>query len=282
MDDFRNTLTKMEDQFKMVLPPQISPEKFMRVVVTACQLNPKLLEATRASLFAGAMKAAQDGLLADGKEAALVPFKNKSGDLLVQYMPMVTGILKKVRNSGELASISAQVVYTKDEFDYWLDESGEHLKHKPSFEGDRGAVRLTYALARTKDNAVYIEVMTEDQVKAVKNVSRAKDSGPWAGAFADEMRKKTAIRRLSKRLPMSTDLEQVVQRDDDMYDLDPTEVQPEAPTKSSRLSQVVEASSPVPEAELTKAPGAPVSRKDSVVDIDEGSAQEPDESEIPL
>lgn len=210
----RQELNGNMPKIKSALPAHITPEKFASVVMTALQNNPELLNLDRSSLFNSAMKCAQDGLLPDGREAAFVKFGNK-----VQYMPMVSGILKKVRNSGELSSINAQVVYTNDEFDYWIDEMGEHLKHKPKLDGERGVRSMTYAVARTKDGSIYLEVMTEEQIQDVRSVSRAKDSGPWSGPFADEMRKKTAIRRLSKRLPMNTDIAQTIERDDEMYDL---------------------------------------------------------------
>lgn len=241
IEAFRNDLSRMGPQFKMALPPHIVPDKFIRVVVTAVQGNADLLNVDRGSLFGACMKAAQDGLLPDGREGAIIKFRTKEGDK-AQWMPMVGGILKKVRNSGELSSISANVVYKNDQFDYFIDESGEHLTHKPKLDGERGPIHLTYAVAKTKDGGVYVEVMTEDQMTAVKGMSRAKDSGPWSGPFADEMRKKTAIRRLSKRLPMSTDLDDVIRADDELYDLKHDEPKaPEQTPKASRVHKIIEA-----------------------------------------
>jgi len=207
----RQQLEAMAPQFALALPPHVPAERFVRVVMTAVQSNPDLLEKDRQSLFEAAMKCAQDGLVPDGREAALVIHKQK-----VTYMPMVAGILSKVRRSGELRSIGAHVVYENDEFDYMLGDE-ERIHHKP-FIGDRGKPIITYAVAHTKDGGIYREVMTEQQVMAVKAISRAQN-GPWSGPFADEMRRKTAIRRLSKRLPMSTDLLAVIERDDELYDL---------------------------------------------------------------
>lgn len=207
----RQQLEAMAPQFALALPPHVPAERFVRVVMTAVQSNPDLLEKDRQSLFESAMKCAQDGLLPDGREAALVIHGAK-----VTYMPMVAGILSKVRRSGELRSISAHVVYENDAFDYILGDE-ERIHHKP-FIGERGKPIITYAVAHTKDGGIYREVMTEQQVMAVKAVSKARN-GPWSGPFADEMRRKTAIRRLSKRLPMSTDLLAVIERDDEMYDL---------------------------------------------------------------
>lgn len=230
------------EQFKKNLPAHVDADKFISVILTAIQNNPQLLEADRQSFYNACTKASLDGLLPDGREAAFVVYGMKDGTKKVQYMPMVGGILKKVRNSGELLNLTAQVVYESDEFDYWSDENGEHVKHRPFLTGERGNPKLTFAIAKTKDGGIYFEFVTEDQMAAVVNISKAKNSGPWAGPFADEMRRKTAIRRLSKRLPMSTDLEQTIRSDDDFYDLEKTEGRGllTNETKSpSRLSEIV-------------------------------------------
>lgn len=228
VEAIKNDIAKMKPQFAKALPNHISPDKFIRTVQTAIATTPALVSSNRHSLFGAAMKSASDGLLPDGREAAIVTFKNKQGEQIAQYMPMVGGILKKVRNSGELASITSQIVYQNDDFSFYVDEDGEHVKHKPIMFGDRGDAIGVYALAKTKDGAVYIEVLTADEVKKVQNVSRGKN-GPWSGPFASEMWKKTAIKRLSKRLPMSTDLEFTMKADDDLYDLEPP--QDEQPIK---------------------------------------------------
>lgn len=232
VDELKGSLQKMDSQFKAALPPHIPVEKFTRVLLTAISQSPAIAECSKPSVFAACMRAAQDGLLPDGREAAIVTFNSKSGKQ-AQYMPMVGGILKKVRNSGELSSITSQIVYENDEFNYYIDADGEHISHRPNMFGDRGKRIGVYALAKTKDGAIYVEVMTEKQVSDVKNVSRSKDSGPWSGPFAEEMFKKTAIRRLSKRLPMSTDVEETIRRDDDLFMPDPQEKVVAAKTASS-------------------------------------------------
>lgn len=221
IDEVRQQLTAMVPQFKMALPAHITPEKFMRVVLTSLQNSPDLLQCDRRSLYGAAMKACQDGLLPDGRESALVKFGDK-----VQYMPMIGGILKKVRNSGELASITSQVVHEHDKFRYWVDADGEHIEHEPNLFSDRGRMIGVYALAKMKDGAVFVEVMTMADVDAIKSVARSK-GGPWSGPFASEMIKKSSLRRLAKRLPMSTDLDQVITRDDEMYDFSQSQPQPQ-------------------------------------------------------
>jgi len=240
IQEVRRTLegTEMKAEIQKALTGTgIPADKFIRIAITAVQNNPALLspEVDRKSLYGACMKAAQDGLLPDNREAALVLFKDK-----VQYMPMVAGILKKVRNSGELSSITSQVVHKGDKFRYWVDSDGEHLEHEPLLFGERGDAIGVYALAKTKDGAVYIEVMDIEQVRAVRNMARSKNV--WDGAFGFEMWKKSAIRRLSKRLPMSTDLEQVIHQDDELYDTKGEDHPPAEPqTKPTRLSKIIEA-----------------------------------------
>lgn len=116
----------MAPQFKAALPAHVSVDRFVRVTLTAVQTNPNLLEADRRTLFAAATKAAQMGLLPDGREGAIVTFKGQA-----QWMPMVAGIMKLVRNSGEISTWSVQAVYENDQFDFCLGDE-EHIIHKPN------------------------------------------------------------------------------------------------------------------------------------------------------
>ena len=209
----RKQINNMAGEFRAALPAHIPVERFMRVVMTAVNSNPDLIGADRRSLIEAAMKAAQDGLLPDGRDGAFVMFVGK-----VQWMPMVAGILKKVRNSGQLLTISAHVVFDNDTFYYRLGDE-EKIEHEPNLTGDRGKPKLVYAVAKTKDGGIYREVMTVAEIEKVRAVSKAKNAGPWV-QWWNEMARKTAIRRLSKRLPVSSDLDDIVRRDDVLYDFD--------------------------------------------------------------
>lgn len=248
-------IERMGPEFAKMLPPQVPPERFMRVTKTAINTYPDLVEADRRSLYGEIMKCAQDGLMPDGREAHINVFNTKNGKL-AKYIPMVPGILKKVRNSGELSSINPQVVYEKDEFSFWVDEKGEHIKHIPKLTGERGEPAYVYCIATMKDGACYIEIMSKADVEKVRSTSRAKDAGPWKDWWS-EMARKTAIRRLSKRLPMSTDLEDVIRRDDDLYDLSPASGQPKPPAepgRPNRAAAVVGAASSEPGPGTTESP----------------------------
>lgn len=247
IDQIRNSLKLLEPQFKSALPSHIQAERFIRVAQTAISNNPNLINADRTSLFSACMSLAQQGLIPDGREASLVCFGSK-----VTPMPQITGILKKIRNSGELLTILAEQVFENDVFEYWIDEKGQNINHKPLIFGDRGKQLGVYAIATTKDGGVYVEVMSMSDIESVKKTSKSANSGPWV-SFPGEMQKKTVIRRLSKRLPMSTDVDQVLINDDDTYEMPQAEteaqaVQQEQPKKrKSRLETVVDVEAEPPQ-----------------------------------
>lgn len=210
---FRQNLDQMTDQLKMALPAHISVEKFQRVATTAVQQNPALLDpqkVDRRSLFGALTKAAQDGLLPDGREGAIVPFKGQA-----QWMPMVAGIMKKVRNSGDIATWDAVPVFEKDKFQRLLGDD-QRIYHEPYDEGDPGQVVGAYSIVTFKDGSKSRDYMPRWRIEKARNQNPVgKNSLMWT-QFYDEGAVKTVIRHHSKRLPMSTDIEAIFARDDTM------------------------------------------------------------------
>ncbi|WP_144243475.1 recombinase RecT [Azospirillum argentinense] len=226
--DLQADLSKeaVKAQFSVALPSHITPDKFARVVMTAAAKNPDLAQADRRSLFNSCLEAAADGLMPNGKEAALVIFNTKEKrdgrDVWVkkvQYMPMVRGLRKLAMNSGQIKRLDAYVVHKNDEFDYQLGFDA-NIHHKPpTLDVDRGPAIGAYAIAVTDDDEKHVEVMSFQEIEKVRSVSRSKDSGPWKEWWG-EMARKTVLRRLMKALPLSEELERVIERDDAMHAAD--------------------------------------------------------------
>lgn len=232
----RQNLDAMAPQFKAALPAHITVEKFTRVAMTAIQNNPDLAGADRSSLFGSIVRLAQDGLLPDGREAAIVMFGQKA-----QAMPMIAGILKKLRQSGEIAKVSAQVVHENDTFAYTLGFDEDVTHATPPLSEPRGKAIGAYATAVLKDGSRLLEVMSLEEIEKVRSVSRAKGNGPWV-TWWGEMARKTVLRRLSKRLPMSTDLEDAFERDETVPANDVAPVIEAAPlSRLDALEQRIEA-----------------------------------------
>jgi recombination protein RecT len=217
----------------------ISPKKFARVVMTAVSINPDLLHCDRRSLMNAALKAASDGLQPDGIDGALVPFEGK-----VTWMPMIAGVRKKVRRSGEVTAWDVTAVYAKDHFDYELGDD-PFIKHKPwmprpleredeELEADylkrvrahidHGPMTYVYSVATIKGGDKSRDVMTRAEVELVRDTYARKNkkgefSPAWRKSFP-EMAKKTVARRHAKQLPMSSDILALLTRDDELYDVD--------------------------------------------------------------
>src|SRR5262245_7621664 len=127
---FRDLLEKQTSQFALVMPSD-TVEKFKRTVVTTLNENPALLKLNPRSIISVCMRAAQDGLQLDGKEAAIVPFGDQA-----QYVPMIMGIRKKVMQSGFLKTWECAAVQDGDDYKMSLGTS-PFIHHVPSLTGGR-------------------------------------------------------------------------------------------------------------------------------------------------
>lgn len=215
---------------KAVLPRAMRADRFVRVILTALMRNPKLLECTKESLFRCLLDLAGFGLEPDGRRAHLIPFKNKKNGrvectLILDYK----GIAELVRRSGEVSIIHADVVYEHDEWSYAYGTDG-HLKHKPNLE-DRGIRKIAYySYVRLKDGGEDFVVLNPAEVESVRKRSKSPEEGPWVTDY-DEMGKKTAFRRHSKWLPLSSEARDAIERDDEAMDISGWEelLEPEKP-----------------------------------------------------
>jgi recombination protein RecT len=250
LDVFKGHITRRAEEFKAVLPSHITVDKFQRTLVTAALSNPKLFECDRQSLLMAANKCAMDGLLPDGREAALIPFKTRikndqgryDDHWIVQYMPMAWGLRKKVLQSGEVVSLQVGVVYAAEvESGNFVYEIGMEppIRHRPKLDMTDAEMAddqlvAAYSIGRLKNEygEPYwsVEVMRRFEVNKVRQMSQTgalgqtvkygsdkgkpiPPKGPWVD-WEPEMWKKTVLRRHTKVLPMSGDLLDTLERDD--------------------------------------------------------------------
>lgn len=238
MIELKHELEKRTDSFRMALPSHIKPEDLQRTVLMAAQQNPAILQADRRSLILSCMKAAQDGLLPDGREAALVPFNTREKDgqgkwisvKQVQYMPMVYGMRKKIMQSDEISVMQVGVVYRAEyESGRFLFELGMEppIRYRPDLslsveETEDDCIVAAFSLVKFKDGSWSAEVMRRSEIDKIRQLSQTgavgqvvkfgtnkgksiDPKGPWVDHFG-EMAKKTVMRRHSKVLPMSGDI----------------------------------------------------------------------------
>lgn len=204
-------IEKNKTAIMKTLPKGFNFDRMCRTLINAISTTPQLAQCTPASLFLSSVRSFSLGLEPNGalNEAYLVPYWNsKKACNEAQFMPSYRGLQNLARRSGEIVELFSKTVKANDFFEV---EEGTDRKiiHKPNYTKDRGVLQCVYAVFKTKDGNVDFEVMSIDEVDAIRNRSKASSSGPWVTDY-EEMAKKTVMRRLLKRAPMSVELAQCV------------------------------------------------------------------------
>ncbi len=198
-------------EIEAALPEGVSPRQFLRAGATALMDNPALANADRTSLVKALFKCAQDGLLPDGRDAALVIFKDNKdgGKQKVQYMSMIAG-LRRIAAEHDIA-IHASVVYENDEFE--PDLEAHKANHKPTRLGqDQGNPVGAYAIAQHRDGRRFgPAIMDVKEIERIRAKSKMPNSPAWKDWW-DRMAEKTVARRLWKELPFSSKDRERLQR----------------------------------------------------------------------
>jgi recombination protein RecT len=205
MASLRTMLETAAPKIQQVLPAHMTAEKLVRITTAAISRTPTLLECTPLSIVQSVMIAARLGLECDGVlgSAYLVPYLNsKTGRMEAQLIPGYRGLIDLARRSGSVTGVWAHVVHENDVFEVELGLEPS-LTHRPAMIA-KGAKIGVYAVAKMTDGSAQFEFMSAEQVESIKSRSRAK-SGPWI-TDEDEMWRKTAVRRLSKYLPLSVEM----------------------------------------------------------------------------
>ena len=173
-----------------------SPELFSRVMLNALVMNPQIGDCDVRSLDRAMLQCIELGLMPDGRQAAIVPFKGNA-----TLIPMIEGRIEMARRATPGLALRVRVVYASDDWEY-SEGLTPVLKHTPQ-DGSRseGDLVAAYAIAiMPRSTAPEFEVMSRADIDRYRAFSAAKSRGPWASHFA-EMAKKTVLGQLLKRLP---------------------------------------------------------------------------------
>lgn len=226
LDQFRMEILPPESKpdFFAGMPAHVKPERFMRNLDNAIMQNPGLMDLDPRLIFREIAKAAALGLYLDPQlgEAYLIEAwngkaKRKEPQLRVGYK----GLIKLGRQSGAFTIMYAHEVHENDYFD--CDQGADKkLVHKPKlFSDDRGPIIGYYAVVKYHDGEFDFEPLSIKQAHDVRDRSdgwkayKAEKikSTPWATDEV-EMSKKTAIRKLCKRVPQSPELAEAIRIED--------------------------------------------------------------------
>jgi recombinational DNA repair protein RecT len=115
------------------------------------------------------------------------------------------------------------VICENDEFEY---DRGEIVIHKIDFRKPRGEAYAAYVILRLRDGGTKTEVIPKDEIYAIRDKSQGWKAFKGGKVFSSvwdprepgierEMWKKTAFRRATKWVPLSAEIRDVLQREDE-------------------------------------------------------------------
>lgn len=213
-DDFQAAMAE-------VLPKHMSSERMTRVALTTIRKTPAILQCTPQSFFNCMLELSAAGLEPDGRHAHLIPYKDEC-TLVIDYKGLVAMALR----CPEIVRVHADIICEGDVFVY---DKGIIRTHQVDPFKERGEMLGAYALVEFTNGSEKAELMTRAEIDAIRERSRAKNSGPWVTDY-NEMAKKTVFRRCSKWLPLSSEILERVNGDDDVPVTIDAKATPAAPT----------------------------------------------------
>lgn len=205
-------ITASKSNFEVRLPAGMTAERFMYGLATACQKNAALMSCEPQSVVLAAYEAAEVGCNLSPSLALgwLIPYGKDA-----QFQPSYRFFLQKAYESGLVTAFYAEVVYENDIFSREFAPK-RTLTHMPPPNDERGPAIGAYALIEFKDGHIDWEYMTASQIERHRSASKNPNSLMWK-TFWEEGWKKTPLRVLAKRLPMTNPgmekLAEIVNRD---------------------------------------------------------------------
>ena len=211
----KDFIQKMSLQIKNALPANITPERMMRIAMTAISKDSKLANSTPESFMGALLTSAQLGLECNTPlgQAYLIPFYNgKAQRMETQFQLGYQGLLDLCYRTGQYKTIQARIVYRGDDFNYsyGLDET---LNHKP--QGISKDPIFVYAYYCLANGAKAFEVMSWDDVMQHANkYSQSANSNysPWK-TDPESMAKKTVLKKVLKYAPKTVEIAESIEND---------------------------------------------------------------------
>lgn len=219
---FEHELNERAQSIATMLPSTLSIDRFKNTVIAAIRQDPDILKSTVRSVMAAVVRAAQDGLVPDGREGHISSYNTnvaKKGEKdrwekRAQWNPMAHGLRKRLRELDGIIA-NAEVVHENDLF-VWHQGDDPKIEHQPAKLGTpRGPMIGSYCIYKREDGTIlHREVMDKDQVEATRAQSKAPNSLMWT-KFVSEGCRKSVLRRGVKTVPVCDTMREIIRRDDE-------------------------------------------------------------------
>ena len=258
----KSLLDAQKNSIATMLPKHITPERLFKTMLVAANRTPGILRCTTASILETINRAAELGLDLSGTlgEAYPVPFRNKVKDQngreqVVEQCQLIIGyrgMEKLAWQTGEIASIDAEMVYSGDTF-VFKKGSVVLVEWTPCMTGDPGQKIGAYCCVSLKSGGTLARFVTIAEIEAIRAKSMSGGSPAWRDHY-DEMGRKCAIKRTLKDAPLSTEkFTRAMELDDDVRFDDVQEVETQPRGRARGLSERLTVKSTEAAAEETPA-----------------------------
>lgn len=179
------------------LPKDFNKARFVQNAVALMNENKDLAKYPQAKIVPGLLKGAYLGLDFFNKECYLIPYGQD-----LQFQVDYKGSIKLAKKYAvrPVDEIYARIVRDGDEFSEEVRGNEPIINFKPK-PFNNGKIIGAFAVCQYKDGGSKVEVMSIEQLDAAKRMSKAQTGTAWK-FFAEEMYKKTVIRRLCKGIPI--------------------------------------------------------------------------------
>lgn len=151
----------------------------------------------------GLLKGAYLGLDFFNKECYLIPY-GQDLQFAIDYKGQIK--LAKKYSIKPISEIYARIVREGDEFTEQIVNNSQSVTFKPKPFND-GKIIGAFAVCQYTDGTAKVETMNIAQLETAKRMSKAQTGNAWK-YFAEEMFKKTVIRRLCKGIPIEMSAQQ--------------------------------------------------------------------------
>lgn len=211
----KDFVQKMAGQIKNALPANITPERMMRIAMTAIAKDSKLANSTPESFMGSLLTSAQLGLECNTPlgQAYLIPyFNSKTNTMETQFQLGYQGLLDLCYRTGQYKTIQARVVHKGDDFGYEYGLN-ENLVHKP--QNISKEPEYVYAYYQLNNGAKAFEVMSwADVMEHAKKFSQSSNSNysPWK-TDPESMAKKTVLKKVLKYAPKTVEIAESLESD---------------------------------------------------------------------
>ena len=206
---------RMKDELSKALRGHAKAEHVPRLIISAMQANPKLMDCTPKSIALSVLKALTAGLEPDGRLAALVPYKG-----VCQLQIMYQGYVQLAYRHPKVLDITVINAYEGEGFSW--QPPLNRITHTPVPPEKRGAHIASYSVVHTAGGGKTMEVMWRSEILAIRDLSQAyqyaietkrKDT-PWL-TNEGEMCRKTVFKKHQKYLPQTPEMGVALSVDDE-------------------------------------------------------------------